>query len=387
MNRKFFHIIISAMQLLPLANLWSQTSISVTQNSAYYSNSFYNSQQLPDLNNEIGLSIAHVFEGEQIQSQLYYQGDLNLFQKFSDRLYHNQAFGYDGYTNSDDEQKALYFGGNLLWHDGQQDYNIYDYWKLQGYVNARIDLRSNLIGRFGYQLSNKTYSQLPEFNYWEHSIFARLNTYFQTGTSLTLLVNYGLKDYIPLATSSGQGRGRRAVVEYIEMPSVDQLVTSFKLAQSLGMKTSLSLEYLNRLHPGLVGGSAAVMNSNNLFTEDELFDDRYGYSGHELTTTFTHFLPGYVKLELNGSRVWKNYLNRQVYDSEGNLNAADPSRQDQRWLAWFEISRSFKLNRGIKNLGLSLQGGYLKNDSNDPFYQFDNYFISMGINLKFAFGI
>lgn len=379
---KFILLLMSVILLLPMPNLSSQTSISLSQNSSYYSNSFYNSQQVPDLNNEIGLTIAHIFEGEKIQSQLYYQGDLNLFQKFSDRLYHHQTFGYDGYTVSNEEKEIIYFGGNLLWHDGQQDYNVYDYWKLQGYVNSKIDLRTNLIGRFGYILNNKTYQELPEFNYWEHSLFARFNTYFQTGTSLTLSFNYGLKDYIPLPTSSEQGRGRRVTVEYTEMPSVDQLVSSFKLAQSLGMKTSLSFDYLNRLHPGLVGGSAAVMNSDNLFTEDELFDDRYGYSGHELTTTFTHFLPGYVKFELGGSRLWKNYLNRQVYDLEGNLNSSDLSRKDNRWLAWFEISRSFKLNWGIKNLGVSLQGGYLRNNSNDSYYQFDNYFGSVGLNFK-----
>lgn len=370
-----------AVMLLPLSNLSSQTSIALSQNLAYYSNSFYNYQQLPDVNNEIGLTIAHGFEGEKIHSQFYYQGDLNLFQKFSERLFHNQSFGYDGYAVSNDQQKTFYFGANLIWHDGQQDYNIYDYWRVQGYFNSKFNLRSNLIGRMGYMLNNKTYQELPEFSYWEHLLWARFNTFFQTGTSLTLSFNYGLKDYLPQQTSPGQGRGRRLIVEYRELPSVDQLVSSFKAAQSLGTKTSLSVEYLNRIHPGLANGSTAVMNTDNLFTEDELFDDRYGYRGHELTTTFTHFLPGYVKLELGGSQLWKNYLHRQVYDLEGNLNPADPSRRDHRWLAWFEISRSFRLNWGIKNLGLTLQAGYLKNDSNDPYYQFDNYFSAVGLNF------
>jgi hypothetical protein len=381
-NHKSLSVMMAVILLIPLSNLSAQTSIALSQNSSYYSNSFYNYQQLPDMNNEIGLTIAHGFEGEKIHSQIYYQGDLNLFQRFSDRLYHNQAVGYDGYAVSADEQKTLYFGGNLIWHDGQQDYNSYDYWKLQGYFNSKLNLRANLIGRFGYILNHKAYQELPEFSYWEHLLWARFNTFFQTGTSFTLSFHYGLKDYIPLPTSQGQGRGRRMMVEYSDLPSVDQLTISFKVAQSLGTKTSLSVDYLNRIHPGLADGSTAVMNSDNLFTEDELFDDRYGYRGHELTATFTHFLPGYVKLELSGSRLWKNYLNRQVYDLEGNLNLADPSRRDLRWLAWAEISRSFKLNWGIKNVSVSLQGGYLNNDSNDPYYRFDNYFGSLGLEFR-----
>ncbi len=209
---------------------FAQTSIALSQNLSYYSNSFYNYKQLPDFNNDFGLSISHVFEGEKIQSQIYYQGDLNLFKTYSDRFYHNQAFGYDGYAVSVDEKRIIYFGANLFWHDGQKDYNIYDYWKIQGYANAKFYVLQNLIGRFGYILNNKSYSELPEFSYWEHYLFARFNTYFQTGTSMTLSLNYGLKDYIPLQTSQGIRRGRQVYTEYYEMSSVDQLMSSLKLA-------------------------------------------------------------------------------------------------------------------------------------------------------------
>ncbi len=199
-------------------------------------------------------------------------------------------------------------------------------------------------------------------------MFARFNTYFQTGTSVTLSFNYGLKDYILLPSSQQQGRGRQVLIDYIEMPSVDQFVSNFKLVQSLGMKTSLSFDYLNHLNPGLAGGSAEVVKDESLFTEDELFDDRYGYSGHEFSALFTHYLHAYVKLQLGASRSWKTYLNRNVYDVQGNLSLIDQSRQDDRFIAWFEISRSLKLNWGIKTLNLSLQGGYLQNDSNDSYY-------------------
>ncbi len=68
------------------------------------------------------------------------------------------------------------------------------------------------------------------FKYWVHYLFARFNTYFQTGTSMTLSLNYGLKDYIPLHTSQGIGRGKQVYTEYYEMSSVDQLMSSLKLA-------------------------------------------------------------------------------------------------------------------------------------------------------------
>ena len=363
--------------ILSISNIFSQTSISVSQSLAYYSNSFYNYKQLPDVNDNLGLKASHIFKGETVQSRIFYQGDLNYFKTYSDRLYHNQAFGYDGYTVSSDNKRTLYFGANWRMHDGKDIYDFFDYSKLQFYGNSKIYFRSNLIGKFGYILNNRNYSELPEFSYWEHYLYAQMNTFFQTGTSITMIFNYGLKNYIPLQISSNWRNP-----EFFEMPSVDQLVSSIKVAQSLGDKTSLSLKYLNRLNPGLVTGSAAVMNTDDLFTEDELFDDRYGYRGHEFSLNFTHYLPAYIKFELGSVYYLKDYHNRQLYDIDGNLDISGDTRSDQRSLIWGGLSRSFAVNWGIKNIKLSLQGGYLKNDSNASYYQFDNYFGSLGLQFR-----
>jgi len=358
----------------------AQTSVVVSQQASYYSNSFYNYKQLPDLNENVGLSLSHVIEGEKIQSQLYYQGDINVFKTYSDRLYHTQTLGYDGIAASATNNAAYYFGGNWYWHDGQSDYDVFDYFKIQAYVNAKFYLNQNVIGRIGYVINNRSYSNLPEFNYWEHLLYFQANTFFQTGTSFTLAVNYGLKDYIPM--QSTQGRGRNLVVDYSEMPAVDQLVSSVKLAQSLGMQTSIAFNYVNRIKPGLVSGAATVMDSEDLFTEDELFDDRYGYSGHEISVNFTHFLPAYIKWEMGSYYYWKNYHSRQIYDLEGNLDVSGDLRKDQRALFWTGLSRNIAINWGVKNLSLSLEGGYLVNHSNDSYYQFDNYFVMAGMQFK-----
>ena len=371
----FYFVLISTFSLI--SDIFSQTSISISQYLGYNSNSFYNYKQLADVNDYIGLKTSHVFKGETVQSRIYYQGDLNYFKTYSDRLYHNQAIGYDGYTVSSDNKRTLYFGANWSLHDGRDIYDYYDFSKLQFYVNSKIYLRPNLIGKFGYILNNRNYSELPEFNYWEHYLYTQLNTFFQTGTSITMVFNYGLKNYIPLQISSNWRNP-----EFFEMPSVDQLVSSLKVAQSLGDKTSLSLKYLNRLNPGLVTGSAAVMNTDDLFTEDELFDDSYGYSGNEFSVNFTHYLPAYIKLELSSTYYLKNYHNRHIYDLEGNLDISGDTRSDRRSLIWAGLSRSFAVNWGIKNIKLSLQGGYLKNDSNDSYYQFDNYFGSLGLQFQ-----
>ena len=382
MNRqgKRLYLLVFMALLLLSVSAYSQTSVLVSQQMSFYSNSFYNYKQLPDFNDNMGLSLSHVFEGEKIQSQVYYQGDLNIFKTYSNRLYHTQSVGYDGIAASSNNKNIYYFGGSWYWHDGSGDYDVYDYNKVQAYFNAKFYWYQNVIGRVGYVINNRSYSNLPEFNYYEHLLYFQMNTFFQTGSSITFSVNYGLKDYIP--QQSTEGRGRNLIVNYSEMPGVDQLVSSVKLAQSLGMKTSISFNHVNRIKPGLVSGSATVMDSEDLFTEDELFDDRYGYSGHEISVNFTHFLPAYIKWEMGSYYYWKNYHSRQIYDLEGNLEKSGDLREDQRALFWTELNRSFAFNRGVKNISLSLEGGYLMNESNDSYYQFDNYFIMAGMQFK-----
>ena len=80
------------------------------------------------MNDYIGLKTSHIFKGETVQSRIYYQGDLNFFKTYSDRVYHNQAIGYDGYTVNSDNKRTLYFGANWSKHDGR---DIYDYYRFE----------------------------------------------------------------------------------------------------------------------------------------------------------------------------------------------------------------------------------------------------------------
>ena len=117
-------------------------------------------------------------------------------------------------------------------------------------------------------------------------------------------------------------------------------------------------------------------------TEDELFDDRYGYTGQELSFGFTHYLPAYIKLELNGAYLWKNYQNRMVYDLSENSSSLEEHRADQRQVFWGSLSRGLGSLFGLKSSEIYLEAGYLKNISNDVYYQFDNKFGTVGMRFQ-----
>lgn len=377
---KMKNITFLLISLLMLTQVNGQTTINVSQEVSYFSNVFNNYKQLPDVTDLAGLSIAHFFEREQLESRIFYNGSLSMFRQYSERLSQRHQFGYDGIFTSASKKQFLYFGFSFSQNSFRDIYNYYNSRQLTLYLNSKFKFKPNLIGRFGYTLKNKSYSEIPEFSYWENGFFLQGNTFFQTGSSITVYVNYGIKNYIPLSYSSGTGRAR--VVESSELPAVDQLISSIKLAQSLGMKTSLSAKYLNRFNPGLTTGAAAVMNVEEMFTENELFDDRYGYQGHELDITLTRFMPYFIKFQNSIVYMRKNYQDRQVYDLSGVPILSESSRQDSRMILWSKLSRGFGGVLGLKNVEFYLEGGFIKNQSNDPYYQFENGFGAFGVNLR-----
>jgi hypothetical protein len=368
------------ISLVILTQVNAQTTISILQEVSYYSNVFNNYKHLPDVTDFAGLSVAHLFQREQLESRLYYNGRLNMFNQYSDRFSQFHQFGYDGIFTSTSERHVLYFGLRFSDNSFQESYDYYNSRRLTLYVNSKIKFKSNIIARFGYSMKNKKYAEIPEFSYWEHILYFQGNTFFQTGSSITVYVNYGIKNYIPLTYTNGQGRER--TMETYELPAVDQLILSIKLAQSLGLKTSLSAKYLNQFNPGLAAGVAAVMNVEEMFTENEVFDDRYGYQGHEFDITLTHFLPFFVKLQTSAVYIWKNYHYRQIYDLSGMPILSEASRQDRRMILWTRLSRGLGSFWSLKNLELYVEGGFVKNQSNDPYYQFNNGFGSFGLNLR-----
>ncbi|MCI0512247.1 hypothetical protein L0128_03450 [candidate division KSB1 bacterium] len=363
----------------PLNVGFSQTSLSINQLAGYQTNTFANYLQLPDYVDNMGLNFAHIFTTESLNHRIYYQGQLTFFKTYAERRFHAHELGYDGLLTRSAGQTHCYFGANFKLNDYRADYEIYDFGETEFYANLRSYLQHNWIGQVGYILRNKNYADFPEFSYWEHTLWVRFNTFFQTGTSLSLNFNYGLKDYQSL-TQAHAGK-RSAMNAALEQPAVDQMVSQFKLAQSLGMQTALSFSYLNRLRPGLVSGTAAVVTDGTVLAEDELFDDRYGYTGHELLMEFNQTYRGNFGVKVSARHTWKKYLPRQVYPLDGSPLENELRRNDQRSLIALDISRNFTAVPGIKNMKLSFEGGYLLNQSNDLDYRFENWYGFGGVEV------
>lgn len=364
------HILSISIVLISAVLAHAQTDIRIHQSTGYQSNVFYNNYQLPDMTNQFGISLSHTTNHNNTESQFYYDGDVNLFRTYTARQYFYHQLGYDGAVSTTSD---IYFGAGASWIDGKDTYALYDYRAFNIYLSGKKYLRSNVIGRLGVRLDRRAYTELYEFNYWQNTLFSQLNTYFQTGTSMTLVLSYQWKLYSPYEING---------YLYDAMLSVDQAVLRIGLAQSLGMQTAIKFRYQLRQRVGLFAGDPTAIADTYLITEDELFDDPFGYNSNEVAMSLTNALLFNFKLQTTTGYLGRDYHNRRVYDPAGMTYDDSARHSDNRIFAWTTLSRNFGWGKQHKSIQVWLTVGYLNNNSNDGYYDYENMFARMGFDVK-----
>lgn len=256
------------------------------------------------------------------------------------------------------------------------------------------------MAHFGYRIRARWYANLEEFSNVEHYLFARFTHFFPTRTSLIVETNYGRKNYLQgVATDASPspeaehygwhdgGRGHMGTPWWGAEASaggsrygVGQAVGLLRLAQSLDNSTGLSLQVLLRRNPANNVRYLAGQVSGYT-TEDELFDDRYGYESHELSGTLTRLLPWRMTLVMGSEAQWKDYVNRPALDLSGQPLATGELRHDRRFAAWVTLART--LSTGNRELSLLVELYWLDNRSNDRYYDYSTATFSVGVSTEF----
>jgi hypothetical protein len=219
---------------------------------------------------------------------------------------------------------------------------------------------------------------LADFDYVEHHGSVRLTIFLPTETSVNLQTDIGSKTYLTQnvtdATSSGMmGRGRRTAPQ--STPSAMQLVGLIRVGQSVFEKTGLSLAVQYQYN--LEKESRYLSSDFGTVSDDEIFDDHYGYEGLMSTIMLTQLLPMEMRLRVTYGAQNREYANRPAFDLQG-VQIAD-ARIDRRNYVTLQLDKEFEF------LGLSalITYEYIANSSNDPLFQYTNRVITAGVSVPF----
>ncbi len=352
--------------------LSAQFNIRPTISSMADDNVNNNALQLKSNVTTFNLNSGYSWDNESSFTSLYYDGTFTYFESFLQRTNHFHLInGEFIQLYGEEDQNVLTAGGLLGTSINRDDYVIFDHSQLSGFINYKYFTNDWLINKFGYSFKAISFSSLNDFSYTEHAIFA--HAAFAVTPTTTAIVQSDLGTKFYSSTPSGSSSSMRKGVMSSLLPSVTQLTGMVKLGQRI--TDDLGVSITERYQWNIQKQTRYLSSDYGFISDDELFDDHYGYEGFHTNLVITALLSESVTLKLSGGVQDKLYSSLSAYDWTGNVVA--DQRVDARWYGNILLQKEFI------DLGFILKTSLdvIRNSSNDAFYDYINNAITLEISV------
>jgi hypothetical protein len=317
------------------------------------------------------------FNNENYNLQLFYLGSFNYYKNIIARTFHTHSTGLV-YSKlyGEESETALNVGANYNLRIGREDFAYFDNSQYVGYLNVKHQLSERTFGKLGYRIKYLGYKELADLNNIENYFFAQVMNFLPSRTTLAFEANLGVKTYTnapPETTAVTSGMGRRSSTVDDSKPSVIQLSGNARIAQSIFDETGISVTagYQKNLQQ-----ETRYLSSGYIVSDDDLFDDNYGYEGPSFEATLTHILPWSMMGKVSFNYFNKKYVNRPAYDLSDNIKSDE--RVDNVYTISIILEKEFHLLNGFT---VSLLYDYIRNASNDDFYDYKNNVWAISFDL------
>ncbi len=385
-ERILFTIILLAGFCRPVLAAEWQTKASVS--GSIEDNVFRNSSPEKDLMSEVDLHVGYAWDWEKWSVLASYEGKYISFMDHADRNYLLPQITLAAQRNL--EKKGWVSSGlRARTRIDRDSYGLYDYHEVVGFVDAKLPMNDHLTLLAGYSLSNRRYAELEELDNLEHQLYWGLQMPLESGTNIGVYSELGYKQYLsPLdkgTTIVRQGsRGRKIVTTDAnsEFTNVGQWVNSLNLSTPvIDDKTGIRVYAKYRINFGdsnlLVSGLSA-----DHYSENDLFDDRYGYESREFGAMVSRTLLYAVTARVGYDYAIKDYTETAL-DLLGNPLLTGSERSDNFRRMWARIEKTVLISG--KGAQLRLYGEYQKiwNGSNDAFHHYNAVSTTAGVELVF----
>ena len=368
-------------------------SLSLFQNMT--DNLFQNTYPEPDHLSNMSFSIDKNFS----RFSLFAFGEYSYLFENSDIAYYSQELGLD-YLQPLNDKSALYFSLMGRGYFYKSDYSDYNYLSVNGYIALKSYLSQTSILKSNYTLEYKNY-RTSIFDYISHSLFISADKYFPTKTTLKAEMNWGYKYFFqPYQTAiteapvempspqEGKGRGKHAgmgnVYDTPDVPvstqqeggeGIQVFSAGFLLAQGIGNKIGINL----------TGMKQWVLSGENPFDFVEEFYmvenpsyDRFSWSGIQIGSQVSFLLPWNLEMKVDFKYTDKEFVGIESLSLDGEPLGL--TRNDQRSQLGVSVKKNFA------RITLFLSYSYVGNSSNDPFYDWEGNYLTVGFTWDHFYG-
>ena len=362
---------ISSLHLLVLLiavfsfNSQAQFYLTADVEGYYDDNIFNNYLNESDFINAFTGELGYDFESEQNNFEIYYTGFFNRYYEYNDKSTTIHKFGAVNTYLFSENDNPFNVGLNYTVRINKEDYYIYDFNQISAYANYMHSISESNKIQLGLIGNRIEYENFSLFSHYQLKAFLRSINSFESRTSLTAAAEIDQKIYIEKMQSEGLA------------DEVLQAKLYLQLGQ--GITDDLGLSTYAFLRNNISGGNRYFNTTDYIYYEEELFNDIYSNEGIETGLTMSYlFLPN-IMGKISGRYEIRNYTDLPAADENGN--ELDEMRQDDQFSAG--ASLEFVLSEILSGLYLSLNYNYIKNISNDYYYDYNNqiYAITLGFDF------
>ncbi len=315
--------------------------------------------------------------------------------------FYGQELGLD-LVHAPSEKTALYAAvkaGGTLYRPDYQDFNFLSL----GFLGAvKSYLGGSSILRADYAFEYKNYKD-QIFDFTSHMVNLSLDRYFETRTTLKAEAHWGFKHFLhpfvsvvpePLEPepppdgqhgSGGghsQGGGHMGWKHEISKPGsksqgqgIQVLSAGGLLAQGIGNSIGIRVSGLRQW---TLSGENPFISINEFYMVENPTSDVFSWNGYVVSGQLTFEAPWNTQLKLGYTGFMKEFPGIDALDLEGE--SLGFLRQDRRnqWEA--------RLEKNFSALSLYFNYSYVRNRSNDPLFNWQGHFLSVGVQWSLSWG-
>jgi len=364
-KQKSFKLFLFISSFIFTQNLFPQFNIYSDYQLIYDDNIYNNYLNTADYINSLSFGGAYNFESEFNNFQIYYEGVLGDYTTNKFKSFNTHKLGIVNTHLFGEDYNPLNVGINYTIRNNRDDFTIYDFRQLSAYANYRhtIEETNFLIG--GYIFYRNEYPNFNVFSNYEHKAFIKWISNFESLISVMFSTELNYKTYFEQYNFNGYANDGSFVRLHLN------------IGQSLGENTGANLFASYRKN--LSEKSRYVISDSLIFYEEEIFNDLYAFNSFEVGFGFTQIIDENIKLSSELKYSPKYFTS--LYSADEFGNELEALREDKQ--VSFGIGIEYQLTKILEGLGISATFNFIKNNSNDFYYDYSNQIYSVSIGYGF----
>lgn len=337
-------------------------------------NVYNNAEMKQSTATSLSLSSGYAWLNETSEFRLFYDGSYSYYTELTERTNHvhslNAGYAVNTDTGGNDILRMLLSYGSGFNRDALV---IFDRTFFTAAADWKVFLSDRFISRFGYDLRSVSYPMLQDFSYTEHSLMVNSAYAITPTTTAILQADLGSKFYA--TPSGGSSESMRKGMMSSILPSVTQLTGMVKVGQGLGEGIGLSASV--RYQWNIQKQTRYLSSDYGYISDDELFDDHYGYEGFHSNIVYTHHLTETMLGRMSVGLQNKEYSALAALDADGNIVA------DKRLDSRYYLNALLEQYVASVDVTFKLALDLIDNRSNDVYFDYRNTAVTLQCDVPF----